>query len=101
MEKSELPYNECNEECSSLQQILKRGDLSGIVYKRIDQKYCIYYDVHIDFSITEIFPINESFFPRVLGPDRLISKFYKKIHSYICAVLTAGSYGIISLPAII
>ena len=95
--KSLLLCNECNEECSSLQQILMRGELSETFYNRIVENYCIHCRVCIEFNPTEIFPINESFFPWVFGPD-LVDIQVLQEKPLLCAVLSGGSYGLISLP---
>ena len=92
--ESLLLCNECNEECSSLQQILMRGELSETFYNRIVENYCIHCRVCIEFNPTEIFPINESFFPWVFGPDLVDIQVCKKSHFYVlsCQEVVMGWY---------
>ena len=92
-----LLCQECNEECSSLQQILMRVSLSEEFYNDIVEKYCIHCQVCIEFNPTEVFPLSESSFPWYFGPDILNVQIIQE-NPLLCAVMSGGGYGLISLP---
>ena len=54
-----LLCQECNDECSSLQQILIRGNLSMEFYDAIIEKYCIHCKVCLEFKPSKIFPLTD------------------------------------------
>ena len=92
-----LLCKECNEEWDSLQQILMRGNVSNTFIKDIVDKYCIHCKVCLEFNPQEIFPINESSFPWFFGSD-LVDMQVLQEKPLLCAVLSGGGYGILSLP---
>ena len=93
-----LLCNECNEECSSLQQILMRGELTDQFYNDLVGKYCIHCKVCDEFNPIQIFPLSEGSFPWYFGPDILDVQVIQE-KPLLCAVLSGGGYGLISLPA--
>ena len=93
-----LLCNECNEECSSLQQILMRGELTDQFYNDLVGKYCIHCKVCDELNPIQIFPLSEGSFPWYFGPDILDVQVIQE-KPLLCAVLSGGGYGLISLPA--
>ena len=85
-----LLCQECNDECSSLQQILIRGNLSMEFYDAIIEKYCIHCKVCLEFKPSEIFPLTDGSFPWSFGSDILDVQVLEEKPLFY-AVLSSGN----------